>query len=113
MKQAFAFILTEGESMKFYVLIIALCIVCTPAMLSAEVFGPCGTDDAQKPAMAPAAGNVAAQVAPVQRLLLPGEKAPNFELVALVGKEVKKIKLSDFDGKWRVVCFYPADFTFV
>ncbi len=27
--------------------------------------------------------------------------------------EIKKYKLSDFTGKWMVVFFYPADFTFV
>ena len=99
--------------MKFHLSIIVLCIALVPALLNAEVLGPCGTGDAQKPAMTPAASQVTAIAAPVQRLLLPGEKAPNFELAALIGKKVKKIKLSDFDGKWRVVCFYPADFTFV
>jgi alkyl hydroperoxide reductase subunit AhpC len=47
------------------------------------------------------------------RVPLPGEQAPNFMLPAVVGTQVKNIKLSDYDGKWRVVCFYPADFTFV
>ena len=27
--------------------------------------------------------------------------------------EVKTVKLSDYDGKWRVLCFFPAAFTFV
>ncbi|MBN1884817.1 MAG: redoxin domain-containing protein [Candidatus Krumholzibacteriota bacterium] len=47
------------------------------------------------------------------RMPLPGDPAPNFELPAVVGNEIRMIKLSDYDGKWRVVCFYPADFTFV
>jgi hypothetical protein len=85
--------------------------------LQAEVLGPCGTPDAQKPAAAaqseaPAAAP-AAPARQVHKIPLPGEQAPNFELAAVVGDEVKKIKLSDYDGKWRVVCFYPADFTFV
>jgi len=25
----------------------------------------------------------------------------------------KPIKLSDYKGKWIVICFYPGDFTFV
>ena len=33
--------------------------------------------------------------------------------IAVVGDEIKSIKLSDYNGKWRVLCFYPADFTFV
>lgn len=48
-----------------------------------------------------------------QHVLRPGDHAGNFELVAVMGDEIEKIKLSDSNGKWRVVCFYPADFTLV
>ncbi len=41
------------------------------------------------------------------------KEAPGFETDALKGKGFKKIKLSDFRGKWVVLFFYPADFTFV
>ncbi len=85
-------------------------LLLIPGTCAAEVLGPCGTPDADTPqATAPVAD--AAQ--PVSGVPLPGMKAPNFELDAVVGDEVKKVKLSDYDGKWRVVCFYPADFTFV
>ncbi len=43
----------------------------------------------------------------------PGTMAPEFEAQAYHQGEVKTIKLSDYRGKWVVVCFYPADFTFV
>ena len=82
-----------------------------PTAVQAQVLGPCGTSDANTPdAAAPAAeaGDLAVASVP-----LPGDQAPNFELAAVVGDDVKNIKLSDYDGKWRVVCFYPADFTFV
>ncbi|GAB4235213.1 MAG: hypothetical protein OHK0028_11690 [Deltaproteobacteria bacterium] len=39
--------------------------------------------------------------------------APQFELEGVVGKEFKKVKLSDYKGKWVVLFFYPLDFTFV
>jgi peroxiredoxin (alkyl hydroperoxide reductase subunit C) len=39
--------------------------------------------------------------------------APEFEEDAFVKNEIKKIKLTDFRGKWVVLFFYPADFTFV
>ena len=88
-----------------------------PSLSWSQVLGPCGTKDAQKPAAAvqttapaPAPTESALQIS---KIPLPGDQAPNFELDALVGENVKKIKLSDYDGKWRVVCFYPADFTFV
>jgi len=42
-----------------------------------------------------------------------GEKAPEFEAEVFVNDETKKVKLADYKGKWVVLVFYPADFTFV
>jgi peroxiredoxin (alkyl hydroperoxide reductase subunit C) len=42
-----------------------------------------------------------------------GEPAPNFTLDAVVGKDFKKVSLTDYRGKWVVLFFYPLDFTFV
>jgi peroxiredoxin (alkyl hydroperoxide reductase subunit C) len=43
-----------------------------------------------------------------------GKEAVNFEANAYVsGEGFKPVKLSDYRGKWIVVCFYPGDFTFV
>jgi len=42
-----------------------------------------------------------------------GKPAPDFELSAFIKGGFKNIKLSDFKGKWIVICFYPGDFTFV
>lgn len=42
-----------------------------------------------------------------------GKPAPDFEAAAFVDGGFKNIKLSDYQGKWVVVCFYPGDFTFV
>lgn len=42
-----------------------------------------------------------------------GQKAPDFEADAVVKGEFKRIKLSNFKGKWVVLFFYPLDFTFV
>lgn len=39
--------------------------------------------------------------------------APNFEATAVVEGAFKKIKLSDYRGKYLVFFFYPLDFTFV
>lgn len=41
------------------------------------------------------------------------EKAPEFTADVYVNNEIKKINLSDYRGKWVVLFFYPADFTFV
>jgi len=43
-----------------------------------------------------------------------GQEAPDFEANAFVaGKGFLPIRLSDYKGKWIVICFYPGDFTFV
>jgi hypothetical protein len=43
-----------------------------------------------------------------------GKEAIDFEASAFIaGEGFKPIKLSDYKGKWIVLCFYPGDFTFV
>lgn len=42
-----------------------------------------------------------------------GKPAPVFEASAYVDGEIKKIKLTDYRGKWVLLYFYPGDFTFV
>ncbi len=42
-----------------------------------------------------------------------GAKAPEFSAMAYQDGKFKKVKLSDYQGKWVVLCFYPGDFTFV
>ena len=41
------------------------------------------------------------------------EVVPEFETKAFHENKIKKIKLSDYKGKWVVMFFYPADFTFI
>nr|YP_010985970.1 2-Cys peroxiredoxin [Grateloupia asiatica]WOL36888.1 2-Cys peroxiredoxin [Grateloupia asiatica] len=42
-----------------------------------------------------------------------GQKAPDFSATAVYDQEFKKIKLSDYFGKYLILLFYPLDFTFV
>ena len=42
-----------------------------------------------------------------------GAKAPDFEAPAFYKGKFQQIKLSDYLGKWVILCFYPAAFTFV
>ncbi|WP_372654152.1 peroxiredoxin [Halobacteriovorax sp.] len=44
---------------------------------------------------------------------LVGKEAPEFKGQAVLNGEIKEIALSDFKGKWKVLFFYPLDFTFV
>jgi peroxiredoxin (alkyl hydroperoxide reductase subunit C) len=46
--------------------------------------------------------------------LKPRDYAPGFEQVnAVVGTEMAKVSLQDFNDQWVVVLFYPFDFTYV
>ncbi|MEM5777353.1 MAG: redoxin domain-containing protein [Candidatus Aenigmatarchaeota archaeon] len=42
-----------------------------------------------------------------------GDFIEDMEFDAYHNDEIKKMKFSDFKGKWLVLLFYPADFTFV
>lgn len=42
-----------------------------------------------------------------------GRPAPDFEVNAYHNGAFKPVKLSDYVGKWLLLCFYPGDFTFV
>jgi hypothetical protein len=42
-----------------------------------------------------------------------GQKAPDFTAPAYHKGKFTSVKLSDYAGKWVMLCFYPGDFTFV
>jgi hypothetical protein len=42
-----------------------------------------------------------------------GQKAPDFTAPAYYQGRFTTVKLSDYLGKWLLLCFYPGDFTFV
>lgn len=42
-----------------------------------------------------------------------GKKAPDFTAPGYLKGSFVNIKLSEYLGKWVVLCFYPGDFTFV
>jgi peroxiredoxin (alkyl hydroperoxide reductase subunit C) len=47
------------------------------------------------------------------KMIKVGQKVEDFEADAYADEKIKKVKLSDYRGKWVVMLFYPADFTFV
>jgi len=50
----------------------------------------------------------------VKMMVRVGQPAIDFEASAFVpGVGFQNVKLSDYKGKWIVLCFYPGDFTFV
>lgn len=42
-----------------------------------------------------------------------GQGLPETTLEIYQNEQTKKVKLSDYKGKWLILFFYPADFTFV
>jgi hypothetical protein len=42
-----------------------------------------------------------------------GEKVPDFVAPGYQQGKFINVKLSDYLGKWTLLCFYPGDFTFV
>lgn len=42
-----------------------------------------------------------------------GNPVPDFTLEAYFKGDFKKVSLSDYKGKWKLLFFYPLDFTFV
>lgn len=46
-------------------------------------------------------------------MVMVGRKAPDFTAPAYIKGAFSSVKLSDYLGKWVVLCCYPGDFTFV
>ena len=49
----------------------------------------------------------------MQQMVHVGEKAPDFVAPGYQLGKFINVKLSDYLGKWTLLCFYPGDFTFV
>lgn len=49
----------------------------------------------------------------VQMTATVGQKAPDFNAPAYHEGGFTQVSLSEFAGKWVLLCFYPGDFTFV
>jgi peroxiredoxin (alkyl hydroperoxide reductase subunit C) len=49
----------------------------------------------------------------VKPMIQVGKKAPDFTAPAYQQGKFVSIKLSEYLGKWVLLCFYPGDFTFV
>ncbi len=55
-------------------------------------------------------GQPAKEVSPMIQV---GKKAPDFAAPAYYNGAFVSVKLSEYLGKWVLLCFYPGDFTFV
>ncbi len=79
-------------------------------------------DGCVKPARGPITADAAPEKGPgtgviqevKQVLAKVGQEAIDFEASAFIaGEGFKPVRLSEYKGKWIVICFYPGDFTFV
>lgn len=85
-----------------------------PKAKKAEQAGTSCVEPAKGPlAAAGGAAKVSSEVPVATVQARVGQPAPDFEANALVDGKFKNVKLSDYKGKWVVLCFYPGDFTFV
>jgi hypothetical protein len=77
---------------------------CTRPTASSVVEEPSQPDDIEQPTV----------VKKERTMIHVGEKAPDFVAPGYQnGKFLDGVKLSDYAGKWLLLCFYPGDFTFV
>jgi peroxiredoxin (alkyl hydroperoxide reductase subunit C) len=53
------------------------------------------------------------QVRPYTSLVKVGEAVPDYEFEVYHENAIKTMSLSSLRGKWIVLAFYPADFTFI
>lgn len=64
----------------------------------------------------PPAEETATEATPVKQekpMIQVGKKAPDFAAPAYHQGKFVSVKLSEYLGKWVLLCFYPGDFTFV
>jgi peroxiredoxin (alkyl hydroperoxide reductase subunit C) len=93
------------------IVILSIALLSLTTATYAGVLGTC-TSEGEKPSPPPQK-SAQQQNTAVMPVPLPGQPAIDFELPAVVKNDIKTIKLSDYSGKYRVLCFFPAAFTFV
>jgi len=73
---------------------------------------PTGSVVGEEPSAETQAAEPSRKEVAVSKIMV-GRKAPDFTAPAYRNGEFTQVKLSDYLGKWVVLCFYPGDFTFV
>lgn len=69
--------------------------------------GPVGEEVVEEPQQ------VTMAVKEAKPMIQVGKKAPDFMAPAYRQGKFVSVKLSEYLGKWVLICFYPGDFTFV
>jgi hypothetical protein len=79
-----------------------------------EEFGPgCQRPPIKKTKDAPKPNDVVSLKEEEKPMIKVGKPAPDFTAPAFFKGKFANYTLSEFKGKWVLLCFYPGDFTFV
>jgi peroxiredoxin (alkyl hydroperoxide reductase subunit C) len=79
-----------------------------------EEFKPgCQRPPIKKPAIAAATVAATIEREVKQAMVQVGKPAPDFTAPSFHNGKFMNIGLSEYKGKWVLLCFYPGDFTFV
>lgn len=79
-----------------------------------EEFAPgCQRPPIQRKSPATGAVQEAKIVEEGQKMIKVGKPAPDFTAAAYIDGKFANVSLSEYKGKWVLLCFYPGDFTFV
>ena len=79
-----------------------------------EEFKPgCQRPPIKKPAVETSSATESNIMEVKQSMIKVGKPAPDFTAPAYYDGRFMNIGLSEYKGKWVLLCFYPGDFTFV
>jgi peroxiredoxin (alkyl hydroperoxide reductase subunit C) len=79
-----------------------------------EEFKPgCQRPPIKKPALEADTSSPIASVKENRTMIKVGKAAPDFTASAFYDGKFVNVSLSEYKGKWVLLCFYPGDFTFV
>ena len=79
-----------------------------------EEFKPgCQRPTIKKPATESAPTTVFNEKKEAKTMIKVGKPAPEFTASAFHNGKFMNVSLSEYKGKWVLLCFYPGDFTFV
>ena len=79
-----------------------------------EEFKPgCQRPPIKKPALETATTSEVNAKEVTKSMVKVGKPAPDFTASAFYNGKFMNINLSEYKGKWVLLCFYPGDFTFV
>lgn len=81
--------------------------------MAEEIRVGCARPTGSRVGDAPANNEKQEEIEEETNVILIGRKAPDFTAPGYHQGRFVNLKLSEYLGKWVLLCFYPGDFTFV